>query len=185
MEYLEWVHQALNLQSHLKSSSATFSALLAFYLITITRSKLYTLAFLFVSSFENSLIYYLAFSEPMFEFQYYSLLVSMQCALFALILSTTNSKSQRFICGMIVTLDVLMAIGYLVGGDAAIYLYDNYENIVFCLHVMLILSLYKPKPILRAMADKLQDFFRAIDSIIFMRAFWYTKETTKQEFNRT
>jgi hypothetical protein len=69
-----------------------------------------------------------------------------------------------------------------VGGDAALFIYDNYENIVFCLHVMLILSLYRPKPILRALAGKLLDFFRAVDSIIFMRAFWYTKEISKQEF---
>lgn len=182
MEYLEWVHQALNLQSHLKSSSFTFSALLFFYAVTSVRSKLYALAFLFISLFENSFIYYLAFSESMFGFQYYSLLVSAQCILFSLILSTTNSKSQRIICGMIVTLDVLMVIGYLVGGDAALFIYDNYENIVFCLHVMLILSLYRPKPILRALADKFLDFFRAVDSIIFMRAFWYTKEISKQEF---
>tara|TARA_Y100000310_G_C20704371_1_gene833826 strand:- start:43236 stop:43793 length:558 start_codon:yes stop_codon:yes gene_type:complete len=182
MEYLEWV-QALNQQSHLSLSLNSKFLTLALYFVTWNRSKLYALAFLFVSAFDSNLINSLInVNSNYYGFQYYSLLTSIDCILFALILTTTNSKSQRIICGMIVTLDVLMAIGYLVGGDAALFIYDNYENIVFCLHVMLILSLYKPKPILRALVDKLLDFFRAVDSIIFMRAFWYTKEISKQEF---
>lgn len=190
MEYLEWAalqNQLSHLaamrtnsdQLHLMMHQSSF--LLLLYFATWSRSKLYALAFLFVDIYAK-LISVSFLSVEHYGFQYYSLMTSLDCILFALILTTTNSKSQRIICGMMVTLDVLMAIGYLVGGDAALFIYDNYENIVFCLHVMLILSLYRPKPILRALADKFLDFFRAVDSIIFMRAFWYTKEISKQEF---
>ena len=186
MEYLFECLQANHL-SHQNPipSVSVFLFLLTCYMVTFKRSKLYALAFLVSEiAFSTSYFWLIGYSDY-YGFQLMSLSVSMQCILFALILITTNSKSQRIICVMIVTLDVLMAIGYLVGGDAALYLYDNYENIVFCLHVMLILSLYKPKPILRAMEDKFCDFLRAVDSIIFMRAFWYTKEISKQEFKLT
>lgn len=184
MEYLEWAAQVSQL-NHLKSNFGVSSVILALYFLAWQRSKLYALAFLFIETSTKTLYFGLIEDSDYLGFQYYSLMTSIDCILFALILTTTNSKSQRIICVMIVTLDVLMAIGYLVGGDAALYLYDNYENIVFCLHVMLILSLYKPKPILRAMEDKFCDFLRAVDSIIFMRAFWYTKEISKQEFKLT
>lgn len=184
---MEYLFECLPLSqlSHLKSNFNAFTLLCVMYFIAWNRSKLYALAFLFVELLASTSFFGILIYNDYYQFQYHSLAVSMQCILFALILATTNSKSQRIICVMIVTLDVLMAIGYLVGGDAALYLYDNYENIVFCLHVMLILSLYKPKPILRAMEDKFCDFLRAVDSIIFMRAFWYTKEISKQEFKLT
>lgn len=184
MEYLEWVALPSQL-NHLNQSLSSLSLLALIYFLTWKRSRFYTLAFLFAELSANTSYFGLIQDTQYYGFQYYSLMTSIDCILFALILATTNSKSQRIICVMIVALDVLMAIGYLVGGDAALYLYDNYENIVFCLHVMLILSLYKPKPILRALVGKLLDFFRAVDSIIFMRAFWYTKEISKQEFKLT
>lgn len=157
----------------------TSSALLVIYFVTWSRSKLYALAFLIVELSIKTKFYGFISDSNHFGFQYYVLLTSLQCFLFAYCLSKTNSKSQRFVCVMIITTDLLMALGYLTGGKAALYLYDNYEDIVFCLHVMLILSLYKPKPILNAMADKLRDFLRALDSVIFMRSIWYTTSIAK------
>lgn len=187
MEYLEWVQAVVNQQNHQATTitSSAFSIIgvgfiLTLYFLSFSRSKLYTLAYIAIAIFDNLISRRLNLNPV----DFYSHLACLQIVLFFLIflITKTNSKSQFIVCGMIVTLDVLMAVGYLVGGDFALFIYDNYENIVFCLHVMLILSLYKPKPILRALADKLLDFFRAVDSIIFMRAFWYTKEISKQEF---
>ena len=190
MEFLTWAQQVLNQSIHLIPEnqakinlsfqmilSSSFVTLL--YFATWSRSKLYALAFLFVSVYEVCIFNALIDKNEYYAFQYFILLTSLQCFLFAYCLSKTNSKSQRFVCVMIITIDLLMALGYLTGGKSALYLYDNYENIVFCLHVMLILSLYKPKPILSAMADKLRDFLRALDSVIFMRGIWYTTSIAK------
>ena len=167
-------------QSQLHLMIYQSSALLILYFVTWSRSKLYALAFLFMTIFEKTNV--AGIIDPLSNyhgFQFFALLTSLQCFLFAYCLPKTNSKSQRFVCVMIITTDLLMALGYLTGGKVALYLYDNYENIVFCLHVMLILSLYKPKPILNAMADKLRDFLRALDSVIFMRSIWYTTSIAK------
>lgn len=179
MEYLEWAEQASQL-SHLQSNITTFAVLAALYFITWGKSKLYALAFLIVeSSTKTSYFGLIGFSEY-FGFQYYSLMASLYCILFAFILSKTNSKSQRIICGMIVTIDVLMAIGYLTGGELALYLYNNYESIVLCLHVCLILSLYKPKPIISAMVDSVRKLFRVVDDILFFSAIRYNQVRTMQ-----
>lgn len=185
---MEFLCQLASLPSHLEAmvekpsqlypAILSSSTLLILFFATWSRSKLYALAFLFVEVATKSFIPTML-SEQYFGFQYYAVTTSLQCFLFAYCLSKTNSKSQRFVCVMIITTDLLMALGYLTGGKAALYLYDNYENIVFCLHVMLILSLYKPKPILNAMADKLRDFLRTLDSVIFMRSIWYTTSIAK------
>lgn len=156
-------------------SVSIFLFLLTCYMVTFKRSKLYALAFLVSEiSFSTSYFGLIGYSDY-YGFQLMSLSVSMQCILFSLILSTTNSKSQRIICVMIVTLDLLMVAGYLWGGDAAKHLYNNYESAVFCLHVCLILSLYKPKPIIDAMVDSVCRFFGIFDSVLFFSDIGYNK----------
>lgn len=180
MEYLEWA-QAANQLNHLNLSISDKSLILIAYFLTWERSKLYALAFLIVSAFDSAIAPLIITPESKhFGFQYYSLLTSVDCILFAYILSKTNSKSQRIICGMIVTIDVLMAVGYLTGGELALYLYNNYESIVLCLHVCLILSLYKPKPIINAMVDGIRKLFRIVDDILFFSAIRYNQIRTMQ-----
>lgn len=181
MEYLLECLQA-NPLSHQNPtvSVSSFSFLLLAYMVTFNRSKLYALAFLFVEcAFVSSYFGLIGYSES-YGFQLMSASASIQCILFAYILSKTNSKSQRIICGMIVTIDVLMAIGYLTSGEFALYLYNNYEGIVLCLHVCLILSLYKPKPIINAMVNGIRKLFRIVDDILFFSAIRYNQIRTMQ-----
>lgn len=188
MEYLECLQ--VSLQNHLavmtkKSQTSINLALfdsaiiLLAYFATWSRSKLYALAFLFVEVISKTGFLGFAYGDN-FGFLYYLYASLAQCILFAYILSKTNSKSQRIICGMIVTIDVLMAVGYLTGGELALYLYNNYEGIVLCLHVCLILSLYKPKPIINAMVDGIRKLFRIVDDILFFSAIRYNQIRTMQ-----
>lgn len=194
-------HQVVTATKSVNNLWLTSFAIAIIYLASWNRSKLYALAYFFIEivtkmeffglymSHYNYKVYSIPYLSPFYlsdVMHHYSVMI-LTAILFTIIffISKTNSKFQRVICVMIVTFELVMTFCFMVGGSAALYLYDNYENIVFCLHVMLILSLYKPKPILRAMEDKFRDFLRAVDSIIFMRAFWYTKEISKQEFKLT
>lgn len=181
MEYLECL---LSQQNHLASKldllALYTSAIMIAYALTFSKSKVYFIVFMIVEISSKSGHFGLVSSYEFIGFQLHSITASIQCILFAYILSKTNSKSQRIICGMIVTIDVLMAIGYLTGGEFALYLYNNYESIVLCLHVCLILSLYKPKPIINAMVGGIRKLFRIVDDILFFSAIRYNQIRTMQ-----
>ena len=173
--------QSLNL------SQSNFILLL--YLLTFKRSHIYCAAFvvLEVVGFTGVFgVYNSIFSGENKNFEV------MQHATYAIVylifvldpLMQTDRKSLKFICSTIIGLDLAMAIGYLAGGDAALYLYNNYESLVLCLHVLLILSLYKPAAIIDHMAAKFRDFCRSIDHILFFNFFWYTKTNTMRALQK-
>ena len=175
-------HQNLNL------SQSNF--ILLVYLLTFNRSHIYCAAFIILevigltSSFGLYDSFFIVGKVTLYE--------PLQHATYAIVylifvldpIMQTDRKSLKFICSTIIGLDLAMAIGYLAGGDAALYLYNNYESVVLCLHVLLILSLYKPAVIIDHMAAKLRDFCRSIDHILFFNFFWYTKTNTMRALQK-
>ena len=172
---LDLCHQASQ-PDHLSQNLNQSNFILLIYLLTFKRSHIYCAAFVvlevvFMSGCFG--LYNQLFIDGNRHFEV------MQHATYAIVylifvldpLMQTDRKSLKF-------------IGYLAGGNAALYLYDNYESIVLCLHVLLILSLYKPAAIIDHMASKLRYFCKSIDHVLFFNFFWYTKTNTMRALQK-
>ena len=93
-------------------------------------------------------------------------------------IKTTKNKSLAFWCSTMVAFLLLMAWDRYVNTYTRTYIYTNYENIVVCIHICIILSLYKPISITNSMVNKLRDFFNVLRNNYAFAFFWYTLEKT-------
>ena len=96
---------------------------------------------------------------------------------FSFILRGTNSKAQRSACGIIILLCFMMALSEMTTGEFRNYANEYYASSILCCHVLLILSLYRPKTIISAISAKLRSILRFVDNLLFFNLVRYFKNT--------
>ena len=178
-EVIECVYQ-LNQKIHLNQINLVSSdLLLVLYIATYKRSHRFGVAFL-VSELLSFTAFFNVFDsfdivgEPgLFEMYFFLGLAAANSVLFINPAMETGRKSVKFICSMIILFYLLMAGGYYFGGSFATFIYNGYEGIIFSLHVMLVLSFYKPKPIIDRMVDKLCDLCASAFNSNAANFIWY------------
>lgn len=158
-DLLEWLHlvdQSVLLKITLNQK--TSSLIFILYLVSFKKSWRFAVAFLlceflylknFFGAFDNldgnvyAALFYLAISLT------WSLAVSSQ-------IKPKMSKSLAFWCSIMMLFLLLMAWDSWHNYDTETYIYNNYESIIMCIHLGIVLSFYRPSAAITLLAD----FFR-------------------------
>lgn len=93
----------------------------------------------------------------------------------------SNSKSLQAWCCIMITFLTLMALDGFFNTYDETYIYTHYESIILCIHVCIVLSLYKPTAIINSMVDKFRHLTRVLLHNYNFYVVWYT---FRQQFTR-
>lgn len=93
----------------------------------------------------------------------------------------SNSKSLQVWCCIMITFLLWMGVDRYISTYDETYIYTHYESIILCIHVCIVLSLYKPAAIINSMVDKLCHLTRVLLHNYNFYVVWYT---FRQQFTR-
>lgn len=198
-EILQWLHLA-NLQNQQSLSLNVSNILSALYICSFKRSWHFAVAF-FVCEILHLNNMFGIFDEIL-ELKEYKLkitedaflmidLVAVYMLLFWLIMASvwaacikerarqSNNKPLQAWCCIMITFLILMALDGFFNTYDETYIYTHYESIILCIHVCIVISLYKPTTIINFVVGKFRDFARVLLHNYNFDFIWYT---FKQQF---
>lgn len=200
-EFFLWLVQA-NLLNQVTLNLSLSNLVSLTYIASIKRSWHFALAFFVCDSLSMSNMF--GSFDKMIELKEYKIkiteehfvlvdLVAVYMLLFWLIMASvwaacikerarqSNSKSLQAWCCIMITFLILMALDGFFNTYDETYIYTHYESIILCIHVCIVLSLYKPTTIIDALVDKLRNLTRILLHNYNFYVVWYT---FKQQFTR-
>lgn len=176
-EFLTWLqlanHLAVNQINPLTTKSLSNLAFIA-YLLTIRKSYLFGAAFLFCEclSLINPLPQDL--SLPIYGLTFYCATLLTWLSVAGLHIYRTNNKNTLTACATMILFLMVMAMDSYVNAYTETLIWRSYENIILCIHVCIILSLYQSRAIIDRMVGKLHHFISMLRNNYACSYFWYT-----------
>lgn len=116
-----------------------------------------------------------------YQLLFYLIMASVWAACIKERARQSNSKSLQAWCCIMITFLILMALDGFFNTYDETYIYTHYESIILCIHVCIVLSLYKPTAIINSMVDKFRNLTRVLLHNYNFYVVWYT---FKQQFTR-
>ena len=159
------------------------SFVLIIYICSFKRSWHFAMAF-FITQCLADANYYgaldgLAFD--VYQLLFYLIMASVWAACIKERARQSNSKSLQAWCCIMITFLILMALDGFFNTYDETYIYTHYESIILCIHVCIVLSLYKPTAIIDALVGKLRHLTRVLLHNYNFNVVWYT---FRQQFTR-
>lgn len=175
-DFLTWVHLTNLTAVQIKILVAKNQSNLIFiaYLLTIRKSCLFGAAFLLsdvismVGFVPNSL------SDELYGLVYYCALCLTWTVVSGSHIIRTKNKSLLTCCATMIAFLLIMAMDSYINAHTETFIWRNYENIILCIHVCIILSLYQSRAIIDRMVDKLHHFVSMLRNNYACSYFWYT-----------
>lgn len=183
-ELLQWLHLAnLTVQNQQVLNLNLSNLIFIIYLCSFKRSWHFAMAF-FICEVLHVNDYYgaldgLAFD--VYQLLFYLIMASVWAACIKERARQSNSKSLQAWCCIMITFLILMALDGFFNTYDETYIYTHYESIILCIHVCIVLSLYKPTAIIDALVGKLRNLTRVLLHNYNFDVVWYT---FKQQFTR-
>lgn len=185
-EFLSWVqlisHHANQIQQILTAKSQSNFILLA-YIATLNRSYIFCAAFVFSEITTKTNVFSLAptlnAESTLDDFAYHGAFIYLAICLTwtvaaSLHIHRTTNKNTLIACGTMILFILIMATDSYINADTETFIWRNYENIILCIHVCIILSLYNTRAIFNGLVDKLLDLVRMLRNNYAFSYFWYT-----------
>lgn len=174
-EFLTWVHLTnLSDLKNLLVAKTQSNFILIAYLLTIRKSYLFGAAFLLcdivakIGFVPNSL------STELYGLAYYCALCLTWTVVAGLHIYRTNNKNTLTACATMILFLMVMAMDSYVNAYTETFIWRYYANIILCIHVCIILSLYNTRSISDGLVDKLRNFVNMLRDNYACSYFWYT-----------
>lgn len=174
-ELLTWL-QLLNqsaLQNLLVAPSLSNAIFIA-YILTIRKSYLFCTAFLL--SLLTSLVGIIPESlpQPIYGLSFYCIALIAWLSIAGIHIRLSNNKNTLLCCAIMILFLLLMAWDSYVNAYNQTFIWVHYESIILCIHVFIIVSLYKPRAITNNLVDKLVHAINLLRNNYACLYFWYT-----------
>ena len=184
-EFFLWLVQVnlKSLQSQMTTSSNLNDIIFAIYICSIKRSWHFALAFFVcdVISVGNYFGFLNDLPFDVYMLLFYLIMASVWAACIKERARQSNNKPLQAWCCIMITFLILMALDGFFNTYDETYIYTHYESIILCIHVCIVLSLYKPATIINSLVDKFRDFASVILHNYSFNFVWYT---IKNKLNR-
>ena len=176
-EFLTWLqlvnHLAVNQINPLTTKSLSNLVFIS-YLLTIRKSYLFGAAFLLCEclSFINPLPQDL--SLPIYGLTFYCAILLTWLSVAGLHIYRTNNKNTLTACATMILFLMAMAMDSYINACTETFIWRNYANIIVCIHVCIIVSLYWRGFIFTGLVDKLSNLLAIFRHNVSYLYFWYT-----------
>lgn len=192
-ELLTWVqlasHHANQIQQILTAKSQSNFVLLA-YIATLNRSYILCTAFVFSEVVTNTNVFSLAPSltaeSTLDDYAYHGAFMYLAiCLTWTVVASLhihrTTNKNTLIACGTMILFILAMATDSYINADTETFIWRNYEDIILCIHVLIIVSLYNTRAIFNGLVGKLRDIISVLRNNYACSYFWYTVQNWQSD----
>ena len=164
-DLLSWL-QLQNLQFQINPSQNASNFLILAYALTYSRSWLFAAAFLIceVLGYANFFGFGSWIPSHLYGSTYFLALTLVWAVTVNSHVNYIKNKALAFWCCIMIATLIGMAIDRAIYPYDKTYAYDHYESIVVLIHCCIILSIYKPKALVRNLVFELRSFGRVIFS---------------------
>jgi len=181
-EFLIWVHlisQAVQLNLVVVNHNQSNLIFLG-YLLTIRKSYLFGVAFLFSDLVTMMPIIPSPLPPPIYGLTFYCAILLTWITVAGLHIRQTTNKNTLICCVIMILFLLFMAWDSYINAYIETVAWRYYENIIVLIHAAIIVSLYRDKFIF----DRLVDEFMRTCSImrvnVYLVYFWYTVKKINQ-----
>ncbi|HBF46193.1 MAG TPA: hypothetical protein DDW91_06835 [Shewanella frigidimarina] len=182
-DFLTWV-QLLSLavqQNQAVTSPSQSNFIFIAYLITLRKSYLFGAAFLFCETVGMLDIIPQSLSTPIYGLTFCCATLLSWLSVAGLHIYKTDNKDTLTACVIMILLLLIMAMDSYVNAYNETLIWRNYENIILCIHVCIILSLYQSRTIIDSMVDKFHHFVNMLRNNYACSYFWYTVKNRQKQ----
>lgn len=173
LTWLQLISQAVINQKILTAKSQS-SFLFIAYLLTIRKSYLFGAAFLVCEVVSKVDLIPLELTQAQFGLVFYCEILLTWIIISSLHITRTTNKDTLTACVIMILFLLIMAMDSYINAHTETFIWRNYENIILCIHVCIILSLYQSRAIIDRMVDKLHHFVSMLRNNYACSYFWYT-----------
>jgi len=181
-DFLTWVQLvSLAVQSSQTVTSQNQSNLVFIaYLLTIRKSYLFGMAFLLCETAVMLPLVPTNLTPPIYGLTFYCATLLTWLIVAGLHIYQTNNKNTLIACVIMILFLLAMATDSYINAYTETFIWRNYANIIVCIHVCIIVSLYWRRFIFTGLVDKLGDLYGIFRHNVAYSYFWYTVKKINQ-----
>lgn len=179
LTWLQLLSQAVQ-QSQAVTNQNQSNLVFIAYLLTIRKSYLFGMAFLLceISSFIDLIP--VSLPTPIYGLTFYCATLLTWLIVAGLHIYQTNNKNTLIACVIMILFILAMATDSYINAYTETFIWRNYANIIVCIHVCIIVSLYWHRFIFAGLVDKLGDLYGIFRYNVAYSYFWYTVKKINQ-----
>lgn len=150
------------------------------YLLTIRKSYLFGMAFLLCETVAMLPLIPTSLPTPIYGLTFYCAILLTWLTVAGLHIYQTNNKNTLIACVIMILFLLAMATDSYINAYTETFIWRNYANIIVCIHVCIIVSLYWRRFIFAGLVDKLGDLYGIFRHNVAYSYFWYTVKKINQ-----
>ena len=181
-DFLTWLQLTSHHAAQIKplTTKSLSNVVFIAYLLTIRKSYLFGMAFLLceIVSKVNLIPYNL--SLPIYGLTFYCATLLTWLIVAGLHIYQTDNKNTLIACVIMILFLLAMATDSYIIAYTETFIWRNYANIIVCIHVCIIVSLYWRRFIFTGLVDKLGDLYGIFRHNVAYSYFWYTVKKINQ-----
>lgn len=179
LTWLQLLSQAVQQNQAVTSQDQSNLVFIA-YLLTMRKSYLFGVAFLLceILSFVDLVPTYL--NHPIYGLTFYCATLLTWLVVAGLHIYQTDNKNTLIACVIMILFLLAMATDSYINAYTETFIWRNYANIIVCIHVCIIVSLYWHRFIFAGLVDKLGDLYGIFRHNVAYSYFWYTVKKVNQ-----
>lgn len=181
-DFLTWL-QLINqsaLQSLVATSQNQSNLVFIAYLLTIRKSYLFGMAFLLCEIVTKLNLVPMELEQSIYGLTFYCATLLTWLTVAGLHIYQTNNKNTLIACVIMILFILAMATDSYINAYTETFIWRNYANIIVCIHVCIIVSLYWRRFIFTGLVDKLGDLYGIFRYNVAYSYFWYTVKKINQ-----
>lgn len=175
-EFLTWVQlisQAVQ-QSLVVTSQNQSNLVFIAYLLTIRKSYLFGMAFLLCEITTKLNLVPTDLTHSIYGLTFYCAILLTWLSVSGLHIYRTNNKNTLTACATMILFLIVMAMDSYINAYTETFIWRNYANIIVCIHICIIVSLYWRGFIFAGLVDKFSNLFAIFRRNVSYLYFWYT-----------
>ena len=174
-ELLTWLHLTnLSALQNLLVAQSQSNLIFIAYIVTIRKSYLFGAAFLLCDITSMIGIIPESLPQPIYGLSFYCIALVSWLGIAGIHIRLSNNKNTLLCCAIMILFLLLMAWDSYVNAYNQTFIWVHYESIILCIHVLIIVSLYKPRAITDNLVGKLVRTINLLRNNYACLYFWYT-----------
>lgn len=181
-ELLTWV-QLLSLavqQSQVETSQKLSSFIFIAYLLSIRKSYLFGAAFLLSETVALTNFIPTTLTQPVFGLVFHCAILLTWISVAGLHIRLTQNKNTLIACAIMLLFLLVMAVDSYVNAYNQTFIYIYYEDIILCIHVGIIVSLYRSNDAIDRLVGKFSHLRDILRHNVYCSYFCYTVRKINQ-----
>ncbi len=181
-ELLTWV-QLLSLavqQGQVVTSQKISSLIFIAYVLTIRKSYLFGMAFLLCETVAIINFVPTTLNPPIYGLVFYCAILLTWISVAGLHIRLTQNKNTLIACAIMLLFLLVMAVDSYVNAYNQTFIYIYYEDIILCIHVGIIVSLYRSNDAIDRLVGKFSHLRDILRHNVYCSYFCYTVRKINQ-----